>query len=55
MPHALHQFNIFGPHYVRGDGCFYPHDLMDINSHREEVNPKRSKAYEEVTQSLKEA
>jgi len=53
-PYALHQFDIVGPRYIKGDGCFYAHNLMDIGSHRVAVNPKRSKTHEEVALSLKD-
>jgi putative transposase len=52
---TLHQFDIIGPRYLKGDGCFYAHNLMDIGSHRVAVNPKRSKIHQEVVLSLKES
>ena len=52
---TLHQFDILGPRYLKGDGCFYAHNLMDIGSHRVAINPKRSKDHEEVAVSLKES
>ncbi len=54
-PNTLHQFDIVGPRYLKGDGCFYAHNLMDIGSHRVAVNPKRSKIHQEVVLSLKES
>ena len=54
LPHALHQFDIVGPRYIRGDSCFFAHNLMDIGSHRVAIHPKRTKAHEEVAQSLKD-
>jgi len=53
-PNTLHQFDIVGPRYIKGDGCFYAHNLMDIGSHRVTVNPKRSKIHQEVALSLKD-
>lgn len=53
-PNTLHQFDIVGPRYIKGDGCFYAHNLMDIGSHRVAVNPKRSKIHQEVALSLKD-
>jgi len=52
---TLHQFDIIGPRYLKGDGCFYAHNLMDIGSHGVAINPKRSKVHEEVAVSLKES
>ena len=52
---TLHQFDIIGPRYLKGDGCFYAHNLMDIGSHRVAVNPKRSKIHQEVAVSLRES
>jgi transposase-like protein len=52
---TLHQFDIIGPRYLKGDGCFYAHNLMDIGSHGVVVNPKRSKVHKEVVVSLKES
>lgn len=53
-PNTLHQFDIVGPRYIKGDGCFYAHNLMGIGSHRVAVNPKRSKIHQEVALSLKD-
>ena len=53
-PNTLHQFDIVGPRYIKGDGCFYAHNLMDIGSHRVAVNPKRSKIHQEVALSLRD-
>jgi transposase-like protein len=52
---TLHQFDIIGPRYLRGDDCFYAHNLMDIGSHGVAINPKRSKVHKEVALSLKES
>jgi len=54
MPNTLHQFDIVGPRYIKGNGCFYAQNLMDIASHRAAVNPKRSKIHQEVALSLKD-
>lgn len=53
-PYALHQFDIVGPRYLKGDGCFFAHNLMDIGSHRVAIHPKRTKTHEEVALSLKD-
>ena len=49
---ALHQADLVGPRYIKGDGRFYSLNVMDIRSHRIKLNPIRSKRDEEIANAL---
>ena len=42
---VLHQFDIVDPRYIKGNGCFFVHNLMDIGSHQVAIHPKRTKTH----------
>lgn len=48
----LHQVDLVGPCYIKGDGHFYSFNVIDIYSHSVKLNPIRSKRDEEIANSL---
>ena len=49
---SIHQADLVGPRYIKGDGRFYSLNAMDIFTHRVCVHPCRRKRDEQVTQGL---
>lgn len=49
---SLHQADLVGPRYIKGDGSFYSLNIMDIATHRIKLNPSRHKADEDVATGL---
>jgi transposase InsO family protein len=48
----IHQADLFGPWYIKGDGKFYSFNVIDIFSHRVNIESQRNKADRPVAQSL---
>jgi len=48
----IHQADIVGPRFIKGDGRFYSLNVMDIYSHRVKINPSRRKDDESMAKSL---
>jgi len=49
---SLHQADLVGPRYIKGDGRFYSLNVMDIATHRIKLNPCRRKADENIAEGL---
>ena len=49
---SLHQVDLVGPRYIKGDGRFYSLNAIDICSHRIKLNTMRSKRAEEIGKGL---
>ncbi len=49
---SLHQVDLVGPRYIKGDGRFYSLNAIDIYSHRVKLNIIRSKRDEEIANGL---
>lgn len=48
----IHQADIVGPRFIKGDGRFYSLNIMDIYTHRVNINPSRHKDDKSITKSL---
>lgn len=48
----IHQADIVGPRYIKGDGRFYSLNIMDIATHRVKLNPSRRKDDESMAEGL---
>jgi hypothetical protein len=51
-PNNIQQADLVGPRFLKSDGRFYSLNVMDIDTHRVQVNPCRSKADIEIAQAL---
>jgi len=49
---SIHQADIVGPRYIKGDGRFYSLNVMDIDTHRIKLNPSRRKDDESLAEGL---
>ncbi|MEW6608727.1 MAG: integrase core domain-containing protein [bacterium] len=49
---TLHQVDLVGPRYIKGDGRFYSLNVIDVCSHRIKLNPILSKIDEEIANGL---
>ena len=49
---TLHQVDLVGPRYIKGDGRFYSLNVIDIYSHKINLNTIRSKRDEEIANGL---
>lgn len=49
---TIHQIDLVGPRYIKGDGRFYSLNVIDVCSHRIKINPMRSKRDEEIAYGL---
>lgn len=49
---TIHQVDLVGPRYIKGDGRFYSLNVIDVCGHRIKLNPVRSKRDEEVANGL---
>jgi len=49
---TLHQVDLIGPRYIKGDGRFYSLNAIDVYGHRVKLNPIRSKRDEEIANRL---
>lgn len=48
----IHQADIVGPRFIKGDGRFYSLNIMDIATHRVKLNPSRRKNDESMAEGL---
>ncbi len=48
----IHQADIVGPRFIKGDGRFYTLNIMDIATHRIKLNPSRRKDDESIVEGL---
>jgi putative transposase len=48
----IHQADLVGPRFIKGDGRFYSLNVMDIATHRIKLNPSRCKDDESVAAGL---
>ena len=48
----IHQVDLVGPRFIKGDGRFYSLNIMDIATHRVKLGPSRRKDDESVVESL---
>jgi hypothetical protein len=48
----IHQADLVGPRYIKGDGKFYSFNVMDVYSHRVYIESQRSKQDRQVATSL---
>jgi putative transposase len=48
----IHQADLVGPRFIKGDGRFYCLNIMDIATHRIKLNPSRRKDDESMTEGL---
>jgi len=48
----IHQADLVGPRYIKGDGSFYSLNVMDIATHRIKLNPSRRKTDENMAEGL---
>lgn len=48
----IHQADLVGPRFIKGDGRFYSLNVMDIYTHRISINPSRRKDDESMAKSL---
>lgn len=49
---SIHQADLVGPRYIKGDGRFYSLNVMDIATHRIKLNPSRRKADKNIADGL---
>jgi len=47
----IHQVDLVGPRYIKGDGRFYSLNVVDLFSHQVYLEPQRTKADEPVASS----
>ncbi|MBC8490960.1 MAG: transposase [Candidatus Marinimicrobia bacterium] len=52
IPNSVHQMDVVGPRYIKGDGRFYSHNLIDAYSHQVSLSPSRVKNDEAAVQAL---
>lgn len=48
----VHQADLVGPRFIKGDGLFYCLNVMDIATHRVKLNPSRRKDDESIAKGL---
>jgi len=48
----IHQADLVGPRYIKGDGRFYSFNVMDLHSHQVYVESQRTKGDDQVASSL---
>jgi putative transposase len=48
----IHQADLIGPRFIKGDGRFYSLNVMDVATHRIKLNPSRRKDDESVAEGL---
>jgi hypothetical protein len=48
----IHQADLVGPRYIKGDGKFYSFNVMDVFSHQVYIESQRSKRDQKVANSL---
>ena len=48
----IHQIDLVGPRYIKGDGRFYSLNVIDLYSHRVCIESQRTKADNQVASSL---
>lgn len=48
----IHQADLVGPRFIKGDGRFYCLNIMDIATHRIKLNPSRRKNDESIVDGL---
>ncbi len=48
----IHQADLVGPRFIKGDGRFYSLNIMDIATHRIKLNPSRRKNDESIAEGL---
>ena len=48
----IHQIDLVGPRYIKGDGRFYSFNVMDRFSHAVYLESQRTKADDAVASSL---
>jgi len=48
----IHQADLVGPRYIKGDGKFYSFNLMDLYSHQVYIEAQRTKEDRQVASSL---
>ncbi len=48
----VHQADLVGPRFIKGDGRFYSLNIMDIATHRVKLGPSRRKDDESVSENL---
>ena len=48
----IHQADLVGPRYIKGDGKFYSFNVMDVFSHQVYIESQRSKQDKKVANSL---
>lgn len=51
-PNSIHQADLVGPRFIKRDGRFYSFNLMDVVTHRIQVQPIRTKADESIAGAL---
>ena len=51
-PNSVHQMDVVGPRYLRGDGRFYSHNLIDAYSHQIRLFPSRTTNDEAAANAL---
>ena len=52
LPGSVHQMDIVGPRYLKGDGLFYSHNLIDAYSHQISLLPSRTKGDDAAVNTL---
>ena len=52
IPHSLHQMDVVGPRYIKDDGRFYSHNLIDAYSHQISLFPSRTESDEAAAEAL---
>lgn len=48
----VHQADLIGPRYIKGDGKFYSFNVMDVRSHRLYIEPQRTKSDRQIASNL---
>jgi transposase-like protein len=51
-PNSVHQIDIVGPRFIKGDGRFYAFNLIDVYSHKVSLFHSRSQEDQSAAQSL---
>jgi len=52
IPGSVHQMDVVGPRYLKGDGRFYSHNLIDAYSHQISLFPSRTESDEAALAAL---
>jgi len=52
FPNSVHQMDLVGPRFIKGDGRWYSLNVIDMASHWITVNPMRTKEDHKIAQAL---